>query len=418
MVHFGSELVFKDASTYTCILNLTKNVKEKIKFKKISPTKLSESFVWDTMLYNNLSSENWDLQGQKVFDVIEKLKIQPYTVNDVFSKVFVGLQTSLDAVYVFEGRYKEDYFEGYNSKYDYHFEIEKELIKPVLGGKDVLRYNLNSNHNFVLFPYKKDGTPVSEEYIKNNLPKTYSYLKHFETEIRGREKGKMDTDEGWYLYIYQKNHEKFPSPKIMTREISLGCSMTYDSDGKYYHNTKVYSFIKNEKFKIDEKYYLGILNSKLMWFFIKNTGSEYSGGYYVFKTNYLKPFPLPAIPNNHKVLIKNVENILAFNKTLQSISAKFKRALSREFSEQLESLSNKLELWYDLTFEEFIIELKKKKIVFKIGEDSYLEDYFLQEQQKAVEVKSKISKIDKEIDQMVYDLYGLTKEEIEIVENS
>tara|TARA_B100001057_G_scaffold94968_1_gene91399 strand:+ start:98 stop:247 length:150 start_codon:yes stop_codon:yes gene_type:complete len=31
---------------------------------------------------------------------------------------------------------------------------------------------------------------------------------------------------------------------------------------------------------------------------------------------------------------------------------------------------------------------------------------------------SDIDKTDKEIDQMVYDLYGLTKEEIEIVENS
>ena len=155
-----------------------------------------------------------------------------------------------------------------------------------------------------------------------------------------------------------------------------------------------------------------------MWFYIKSTGSEYRGGYYVFKTNYLKPFPLPEISNKSQHLIKKVEKILEYNKTLQFISNKFKRTLSREFPEQLETLSNRLEQWYDLIFKEFIMELKKKKIVFKIGEDSNLEDYFLQEQQKAIEVKSKISKIDKEIDQMVYELYGLTKEEIEIVENA
>ena len=417
LVHFGSELVFKDAATYTCIVDLTKTSKEKVNFKKVNLENLSRPFVWDTMSYSNLSGDNWDLQSQKVFDVIEKLKTQPHTVDDVFSKVFVGMQTSLDAVYVFEGIDKGDYIEGYNSKYDYHFEIEKELIKPVLGGRDVFKYNLNPNPKSVLFPYEKDGTPVSEEYIKNNLPKTYSYLKHFEAEIRGREKGKMDIKEGWFLYIYQKNHEKFPFPKIMTREISLGCNMTYDQNGEYYHNTKVYSFVKNQKFDVDEKHYLGILNSKVMWFFLKNTGSEYGGGYYVFKTNYLKPFPLPEISENSDLMIDNVNQILSSNKNLQEVSSKFQRTLQRK-SEVLEKLPKKLENWYELTFADFVKELKKKKIVLSFEEEGKWEDYFLPEQQKALEIKAQITKTDKEIDAMVYELYDLTEDEIQIVENS
>ena len=416
LVHFGSELVFKDAATYTCIVDLTKTSKEKVNFKKVNLENLSRPFVWDTMSYSNLSGDNWDLQSQKVFDVIEKLKTQPHTVDDVFSKVFVGMQTSLDAVYVFEGIDKGDYIEGYNSKYDYHFEIEKELIKPVLGGRDVFKYNLNPNPKSVLFPYEKDGTPVSEEYIKNNLPKTYSYLKHFEAEIRGREKGKMDIKEGWFLYIYQKNHEKFPFPKIMTREISLGCNMTYDQNGEYYHNTKVYSFVKNQKFDVDEKHYLGILNSKVMWFFLKNTGSEYGGGYYVFKTNYLKPFPLPEISENSDLMIDNVNQILSSNKNLQEVSSKFQRTLQRKF-EVLEKLPKKLENWYELTFADFVKELKKKKIVLSFEEEGKWEDYFLPEQQKALEIKAQITKTDKEIDAMVYELYDLTDEEIAIIEN-
>ena len=37
---------------------------------------------------------------------------------------------------------------------------------------------------------------------------------------------------------------------------------------------------------------------------------------------------------------------------------------------------------------------------------------------KALEILNSINEVDKEIDKMVYDLYGLTKEEIEIIENS
>ncbi len=44
--------------------------------------------------------------------------------------------------------------------------------------------------------------------------------------------------------------------------------------------------------------------------------------------------------------------------------------------------------------------------------------YFNEQKEKAQALKSEIEKADKEIDQMVYELYGLTEEEIKIVENS
>ena len=45
-------------------------------------------------------------------------------------------------------------------------------------------------------------------------------------------------------------------------------------------------------------------------------------------------------------------------------------------------------------------------------------EYFNEQKAKALELKAEIDKTDKEIDQMVYELYGLTDEEIKIVEES
>lgn len=421
LVHFGSEIVFKEASTYTCIVDLTKSKKEKVKFKKVNPSNLADGFIWDTMSYSNLSSSNWDLQSESVFEVIEKLKQQPFKVDDVFDKIFQGIATSLDAVYVFKGEDKGSYIKGYNEKFDYHFQIEKEMVSPVFGGRDIFKYQTPEINNYVIFPYhlnNHEAKPMEEDYISKNLPKAYGYLKHFEKEIKGRERGRMNIEKGWFLYIYPKNLPYFQKPKIMTREISLGCNMTYDEKGEYYHNTKVYSFIKNKQFDVDEKFYLGILNSRIMWFFLKNTGSEYGGGYYVFKTNYLKPFPLPEISGNSNVMIENVNLLLSSNKDLQEVSSKFQRSLQRKF-ESLEKLPRKLENWYELTFADFVKELKKKKIKLSLGEEEgEWEDYFLAEKQKAVTIKSQIDKTDAEIDRMVYKLYNLTEEEIQIVEQS
>ncbi|HEA31415.1 MAG TPA: hypothetical protein ENH91_15715 [Leeuwenhoekiella sp.] len=45
-------------------------------------------------------------------------------------------------------------------------------------------------------------------------------------------------------------------------------------------------------------------------------------------------------------------------------------------------------------------------------------ELFEENKQKAVQLQQKITQTEQEIDQMVYELYGLTEEEIQIVENS
>ncbi|MFZ4401539.1 MAG: hypothetical protein ACOYO1_16015, partial [Bacteroidales bacterium] len=68
------------------------------------------------------------------------------------------------------------------------------------------------------------------------------------------------------------------------------------------------------------------------------------------------------------------------------------------------------------SYPEFIKELAKKKVKLSLSQEAEWEDYFNQESKKALELKTTIDATDKEIDKMVYALYGLTEEEIKIVE--
>ena len=419
LVHFGSEIVFKEAATYTCIIDLTKNNKEKVKFKKVNPENLSESFVWDTMSYGNLSGNNWDLQSESVFEVIEKLNQQPFKVDDVFEKIFTGLQTSGDNIYFINGEAMDNYVVGKSKSSNEIIKIEKGLVKPILKGEDIGRYKNLTNKIFVIFPYKLEGGKAilfDENEIKELFPLGYQYLKENEIFLRNREKGKMD-NESWYAYIYPKSLTEFEQKKIITSYLGSYTNMSIEY-GNLYHNTKGFGMTLKDKKDLNlYEYYLGLLNSKLFWFFIKNTSSEYRGGYFVFTKNYISPFPLPEISENSDLMIDNVNQILSSNINLKEVSSKFQRTLQRKF-EVLEKLPKKLENWYELTFADFVKELKKKKIVLSFEEEGKWEDYFLPEQQKALEIKAQINQTDKEIDAMVYDLYDLTDEEIAIVENS
>ena len=63
-------------------------------------------------------------------------------------------------------------------------------------------------------------------------------------------------------------------------------------------------------------------------------------------------------------------------------------------------------------------QLEKKKIKLSLSEEAEWETYFRTEAKKALELKLQIDRPDKEIDQMVYQLYKLTELEIKIVEKN
>jgi hypothetical protein len=89
----------------------------------------------------------------------------------------------------------------------------------------------------------------------------------------------------------------------------------------------------------------------------------------------------------------------------------------------LDKIPSKLENWYNLTFSDFIKELNKAikaskgTPLTKKDEFEWME-LFEENKKKVVDLKTQIDQTDREIDRMVYALYGLTEEEIAIVEGS
>lgn len=78
--------------------------------------------------------------------------------------------------------------------------------------------------------------------------------------------------------------------------------------------------------------------------------------------------------------------------------------------------STKLQNWPDLDFKGFLGELKKAKVKLSLAEEAEWIAYFNEQKAKAQALQADINRIDKEIDALVYELYGLTEEEIRIVE--
>jgi hypothetical protein len=81
-------------------------------------------------------------------------------------------------------------------------------------------------------------------------------------------------------------------------------------------------------------------------------------------------------------------------------------------------MSKKLDKYYELSEDEFIDELKKKKVDTKSRKNrEYLEREFTESLAIIKPLLQQIEETDNEIDRMVYELYGLTDDEIKIVDD-
>jgi len=76
------------------------------------------------------------------------------------------------------------------------------------------------------------------------------------------------------------------------------------------------------------------------------------------------------------------------------------------------------ESFYKYDFKAFLVELKKFKIKLSLPQQAEWKDFFEQYKNLINQHQLEIDSIDKQIDQMVFELYGLTESEIKIVEEA
>lgn len=306
IISFGAYQVF-NASTYTALQWFTPNCKELAYYELDRNLTTNEELgaylnslndeSKATIKSGKLNKDAWVLTVGDTVSILNQLELHPRRISDVFEKIFQGLATSKDDVYfLYECTEDNGMVNGYSKYLGHYISIERGLVKPLLKGEDVHRYEHLSTDRFVVFPYKLGNGKAnlySEKELSEFFPNGYAYLKECEEVLRGREKGRLKDDDFWFKYIYPKNLVLFDNEKLVAPEISLGGNFAYDEHGEFYSTTKIYGYIKNKDIKEGYKFWLALFNSKLFWFFIKNTGYVLRGGYYTFKTNYIDPFPVP-----------------------------------------------------------------------------------------------------------------------------
>ena len=165
----------------------------------------------------------------------------------------------------------------------------------------------------------------------------------------------------------------------------------------------------------DLRYVLACLNSKLLNYYYWTINPEKGEAMAEVKAFHLGLMPIKRIKKEYQQPFINLANkMLELNSVQQEKHNRFYRRLKDNFNSI--KISNALLDFDQLTFAQFTTELKKQKIRLTLPQQDEWEEYFNQYKNSCLELSEQISLIDHEIDLKVYHLFGLTYEDILVVD--
>jgi type I restriction-modification system DNA methylase subunit len=181
------------------------------------------------------------------------------------------------------------------------------------------------------------------------------------------------------------------------------------------NNSDIFNLLPKDD-DVDPKIFLPLIVSKLCATFFKLENINLSrAAYPKINVNTLEKFPIPELNDENSEKLNSFTHIMQkLHSDLNELTIKFSDLLLNKFG--IDKLSRKLQNWHELTFKQFLAELKKKKVKLSLKEEAEWMEYFNEQKTNAEELKTQIAQTDREIDEMVYELYGLGEEEIRVVE--
>jgi hypothetical protein len=395
-IDFKGEKIFETASVDSNILIFKRQKAQGYTFEVGDNLKNLHEFE-----SKNLSKDIFNIEGgnleRSIKQKMEKLG-KPLKNWDV--KINYGIKTGFNDAFIIDTKTKEEL-----CKKDPKSE---EIIKPVLRGRDVSRYGYEWADLWIIFTRR--GADIEKfPAIKNHLMQYYEDLK---PKNNNEKKGRKAGSYKWFeiqdniAYYEDFGKEKIVWPCIMTKESAFAFN-----DDKQYVLAPGNIIVGK-----DIKYLTCILNSKLVYFaFVK----FYMGGGIAgeLKTNNLEQLPIPKISQEEQEpFVKKAQEMLALTKQFNELSSSFLKLLSADL--RILNITKKLENWHNLKVDEFFAEVAKQNKNLSLSAKSEWIKHFEEEKKKALALQNQINKTDNEIDVMVYKLYNLTEEEIEIIESA
>jgi len=344
-----------------------------------------------------LKGKNLSFVNKTVDQILEKMEAKrEFVLTD--KEVGQGIVAAPDKYFLVE---KID-----NFNFD-----ERNYLKPCFTASG--RYETAESTNYIFY--------ISSKNFKSDNLDNYPNIKaHFEPnkEILTEAKIKYETPSKPYFFLHREREERF-----FEKGEKIVCAIRTEKPSFYYTESEYYgsralNFIKTDR--INLKYLTAILNSNIIYFWLKHKGKLLGDLLQIDKAPLLN-IPIPqATPEQQAEIVELVDQIMELKKESQKLTDSFVRLIQAKYlktprqsatatpQEGNFKISTKLKNWHKLEIAEFLDELKKQKAVIGgLSAEAELMAYFDEQKTKVLEVEKGVERVDGEVEGLVRGLYGV-----------
>jgi type I restriction-modification system DNA methylase subunit len=359
VVHFGDQQIFPGATNYVCLLFLSTAGVESCRYVRADNLKVwlaAQQGIEGQIPASQITSADWNFavgEGRAIFERLQGTRLK---LEDVTSRIFQGIKTSADKIYIVEElRRTDSIVRVFSPELETEHDLEPTLLHPLIKGGDSKRFAISRTERLILFPYAKNAHGISalipEQDLKMQFPLTWKYLSANKRTLENRENGKME-HRGWYGYIYPKALDVMPMPKLFTPDIAPTASFSYDSTGELFFTGGVaggYGILVKPQYR--PEFVLGLLNSRPMDFFHHTVASQMRGGWFSYEARFIRHLPIPTTdPGQQRIIERLVGYLLWLHRQPSVVSSGPKRPQDPAVASFYEQLINALA--YELFFRE------------------------------------------------------------------
>lgn len=312
VVHFGDQQVFPGATNYVCLLFLSRIGATECRWVSVDDLAAwlaSGRCAEATLPATRVTSAAWGFATGRAADLVDKLRQMPTKLPDVAQKLFQGLVSSADDVYFLEplDEQRGGLIHVRSRATRKEYKLEAPVVRPLCkGALDVRRYSVRPSKR-VVFPYDVQQSAstgraqlIAPSVFRRLYPRTWGYLEENKRILQAREGGKMRHD-GWYGYVYPKSIPLFALAKILTPSIAAVASFALDPEGEFFFvgsgggGGGGYGIILKEQCGLRPEYVLGLLNSRLLDYMLQQGSTPFRGGYFAYSRQFLEPLPIRTL---------------------------------------------------------------------------------------------------------------------------
>lgn len=353
VVDFGANQVFS-ATTYTCLLFLKKGFNENVRYAKAEASARSlEALRFSGIRSNALTKAAWSFSDDRTLSIESKLERNSNRLLDLPASMSRGSSTGCDDVFIIEASSRE---------------VEPEITRIPIFAPDFGRYRFVPSENWrVIFPYiVGDGETrsYSEREMRKLFPKATAHLGGRREQLKKRKQYRE-----WYGFSAARNLDLHERAQILVPLLANHGMFAFVPENLRGRLCMMagggFTIALAKGCLLDPKYVLGLLNSRLLFWKLERLSNVFRGGWITCTKQYFGELPI------HNVDLSNEADKSRHDQIVQLVDQMLdaKKQLAAAHTER------------DKTFYE-----------------------------------SKCATLDRQIDNLVYELYELTPEEIAIVE--